>query len=84
VIGGLVALVARTLHGALWLTIEVSGAFEERARRVVNPLWGALLALTIVSLIATIAVRPQMLDNYYRYPFTLLCQTLRLFRVDPL
>jgi cytochrome d ubiquinol oxidase subunit II len=29
-----------------------------------------LLALTVVSLIATIAVRPQTLDNYYRYPFT--------------
>jgi cytochrome bd ubiquinol oxidase subunit II len=70
VIGGLVAAVALTLHGALWLTIKVSGALEERARRVVRPLWLALCALTIVSLIATIAVRPQTLDNYYRYPFT--------------
>ena len=70
VIGALVALVALTLHGALWLTIKVSGELEQRARRIVPPLWNGLLALTIVSLVATIGVRPQTLDNYYRYPFT--------------
>lgn len=70
IIGGLVALVALTLHGALWLTIKISGDLADRARRIVNPLWIALAALTLVSLIATIAVRPQTLDNYYQYPFT--------------
>jgi len=70
VIGGLVALVALTMHGALWLTIKVSGELEQRARKVVTPLWGLLVALTIVSLIATVAVRPASLDNYYRYPIT--------------
>jgi cytochrome d ubiquinol oxidase subunit II len=72
VIGGLVALVALTLHGALWLTIKVSGELEQRARRVVRPLWMGLATLTVVSLIATIGVRPQTLDNYYRYPVTFL------------
>ena len=70
VIGGLVALVALTLHGALWLTLKTSGELEQRARRVVKPLWGLLVALTIVSLIATIAVRPASLDNYSHYPVT--------------
>jgi cytochrome d ubiquinol oxidase subunit II len=70
VIGGVVALVALTMHGALWLTIKVSGELEERARRSVYLLWNILLVLTIVSLIATIAVRPQTLENYRDYPFT--------------
>ena len=70
VIGGLVALVALTLHGALWLTIKVSGELEQRARRIVPRLWSGLLVLTVVSLIATIGVRPQTLNNYYQYPFT--------------
>jgi cytochrome d ubiquinol oxidase subunit II len=70
VIGGLVALVALTLHGALWLTIKTSGELEDRARRIVGPLWMALVALTAISLAATIAVRPASLNNYYRYPFT--------------
>ncbi|MDE3202103.1 MAG: cytochrome d ubiquinol oxidase subunit II [Acidobacteriota bacterium] len=68
VIGGLVALVALTLHGALWLTIKVSGDLEQRARKLVTPLWFGLIALTIVSLIATIAVRPESLHNYNTYP----------------
>jgi cytochrome d ubiquinol oxidase subunit II len=70
VIGGLVALVALTLHGALWLTIKVSGDLALRARKVVTPLWLILAALTVVSLVATIAVRPASLDNYVSYPLT--------------
>jgi len=70
VIGGLVALTALTLHGALWLTIKTSGELEQRARKIVAPLWGVLVGLTIASLIATIAVRPVSLDNYFRYPAT--------------
>lgn len=70
VVGGLVAVVALTLHGALWLTIKVSGELERRARRIISPLWSALVVLTAVSLITTIGVRSQTLDNYYQYPVT--------------
>jgi len=70
VIGGLVALVALTLHGALWLSIKVSGELEERACKLINPLLLVLFVLTVASLIGTIAVRHASLDNYYRYPVT--------------
>src|SRR3974390_448588 len=72
VIGGLVALVALTLHGALWLTIKVSGGLAQRAHRIVSPLWITVVLLTVVSLIATISVRPQSLNNYYSYPITFI------------
>jgi cytochrome d ubiquinol oxidase subunit II len=70
VIGGLVAFTALTLHGALWLALKTSGDLEQRARNVVSPLWFILVSLTVVSLFATIAVRPASLDNYFNYPFT--------------
>jgi cytochrome d ubiquinol oxidase subunit II len=70
VIGGLVALVALTLHGALWLSLKTAGALGERARRLVYPLCLQLAAITVISLGATIAVRPVSLDNYFNYPFT--------------
>ena len=70
VIGGLVALVALSLHGALWLTIKVSGQLEQRTCRIVTPLWLLLVALTVFSLFATMSVRPSSLDNYYAYPVT--------------
>jgi cytochrome bd ubiquinol oxidase subunit II len=72
VIGGLVALVALTLHGALWLTIKVSGKLEDRACRLINPLLLLLVLLTVASLIGTIAVRPASLGNYYHYPLTFI------------
>ncbi|HEY1805554.1 MAG TPA: cytochrome d ubiquinol oxidase subunit II [Terracidiphilus sp.] len=72
VIGGLVALVALTLHGALWLSLKTSGDLEQRARSRVAPLLLLLAALTIVSLVATIAVRPASLDNYFHYPITFI------------
>jgi cytochrome d ubiquinol oxidase subunit II len=70
VIGGLVAIVALTLHGALWLSIKISGDLAERARAIVRPLWILLVLLTAVSLVATIHVRPASLHNYSAYPFT--------------
>ncbi len=72
VIGGLVALVALTLHGALWLTIKTSGDLAQRACRIITPLWIALVALTLISLAATIAVRPSSLVNYLQYPITFI------------
>jgi cytochrome d ubiquinol oxidase subunit II len=72
VIGGLVALVALTLHGALWLALKTSGELEQRARRIATPLFLILAALTVVSLAATIAVRPASLDNYFNYPATFI------------
>ena len=68
VIGGLVALVSLTLHGALWLTIKTSGDLCRRARGIVTLLWALLAILTLLSLIATIAVRPGSLNNYMSYP----------------
>ncbi len=70
VIGGLVALVALTLHGALWIAVKTSSDLCRRAHRLVNLLWSILLVLTVVSLIATVSVRPQSLDNYYGHPLT--------------
>ena len=72
VIGGLVALVALTMHGALWLVIKTSGELEKRAYNIVKPLWLVLAALTIASLVATIIVRPESLNNYFNYPVTFI------------
>jgi len=72
VIGGVLALVALTLHGALWLTIKTSGELAARARHIVNPLCLQLATLTVISLGATIFVREASLDNYFNYPATFI------------
>jgi cytochrome bd ubiquinol oxidase subunit II len=72
VIGGVVALIALTLHGTLWLTIKISGHLAQRACRLIYPLLLLVVLLTVISLIATIAVRPASLDNYFRFPVTFI------------
>jgi cytochrome d ubiquinol oxidase subunit II len=67
-IAGVVALVALTLHGAHYLAMKTSGDLNLRARRVAASLWPVLAMLTVVSLVATLSIRPQLLANYRTYP----------------
>ena len=68
VIGGVVALVALAIHGALYLAVKTEGDLQARARSFVRRSWIVLFAITVVSLVATIAVRADSLINYYAHP----------------
>ena len=68
VIGGLVALVALSTHGALYLAMKAPGELEARAQRLSQTAWFALCAMTVISLPATILVRRSTLDNYTAHP----------------
>jgi cytochrome d ubiquinol oxidase subunit II len=72
VLGGLVALVALTIHGALYLAVKTVGELQLRARVLVRSGWIVLFALTLVSLPASIIVRGDTLANYRNYPVTLV------------
>jgi cytochrome d ubiquinol oxidase subunit II len=76
VIGGVVALVSLATHGALWLVLKAPGELENRARRAASALWVALLLVTLISLPATIAVRPSALDNYEAHKILYLIPAL--------
>src|SRR5204863_730842 len=65
VLGGVVALVALAIHGALYLAVKTEGELRERARAFVCRFWVVLFAVTVISLPATIAVvRADTLENY--------------------
>jgi len=68
VIAGLVSLVALTMHGAHYIVLKTSGDIAERTRRIAATFWPLLLVLTFVSLWATLRIRPELLNNYRRYP----------------
>jgi cytochrome d ubiquinol oxidase subunit II len=68
VMGGVVALVALAIHGALYLAVKTEGELQARARRFARRGWFALVAITAFSLPASVAVRPDALDNYRAYP----------------
>lgn len=68
VLSAVVCVVAVSLHGALYVILKTSGPINKRLRGTVQWLWPALIVLTIASLIATVLVRPQLLDNYRAAP----------------
>src|SRR5215475_1930257 len=67
VIAGVVALVALTIHGAHYVALKTAGDLNQRARRVAALLWPVLVAVTLLSLWATLEIRPELLANYRRF-----------------
>src|SRR5437868_8083810 len=61
--GGL-ALVTLATHGAHFVALKTAGDINQRANRLAAVGAYLLVALTILSLIATLWIRPQVLDNY--------------------
>jgi cytochrome d ubiquinol oxidase subunit II len=76
VLSGLCTCAALSLHGANWVALKTDGELQERTRKIASVLWPALLVLTILSAIATYSLHPNLLDNYKKYPITLLAPVL--------
>src|SRR5579859_1338047 len=62
VTGGVLALVALSLHGALYLAMKTEGELEHRARLWASKAWPAVFVLTLASLPATVVARPASLQ----------------------
>ncbi len=69
VLTGVLALVTLTVHGAHYIALKTEGNLNMRARRVASLSWFALVLLTVLSLIATLYVRPQVTDNFRLRPW---------------
>ncbi|MBV8050262.1 MAG: cytochrome d ubiquinol oxidase subunit II [Acidobacteriaceae bacterium] len=72
VMTGVVALVTLTAHGALYVATKTEGELNLRARRIASVMWPVQLLLTIVSLIATYAIKPDVMQNYREHAVGLL------------
>ncbi|MGZ4787295.1 MAG: cytochrome d ubiquinol oxidase subunit II [Terriglobales bacterium] len=68
VTAGVLALVALSLHGCLYLIVKTEGELQTRARWLANALWMLALLLTAAELIASVLLRPQLTANYFHHP----------------
>ncbi len=68
VLSGTVSLFALGLHGAYYVAMKTSGDINLRAKAVARRLWPVVVALTGASLAATLYIRPDLLNNYKRWP----------------
>jgi len=67
VLTGVIALVTLTAHGSLYVAVKTEADVNRRARRTAQWAWPLQLVLTIVGLVATIYIRPGVLDNYKQH-----------------
>src|ERR1041385_2355468 len=68
VLSGVVALCALMMHGSLYVAMKTTGELNVRARRLIGRVWTVVLALTVVSLPATVFAVPKILANYSSWP----------------
>lgn len=67
VLTGVIALVTLTAHGSLYIATKTENDLNRRARTTAMWAWPVQLLLTVVGLVATVAIRPGVLDNYKQH-----------------
>jgi cytochrome bd ubiquinol oxidase subunit II len=67
ILTGVIALVTLTAHGALYVAVKTDGDLNQRVRKVAFWAWPVQLLLTVVGLVATVYIRPGVLDNYKQH-----------------
>jgi cytochrome d ubiquinol oxidase subunit II len=67
VLTGVIALVTLTAHGALYIIVKTENDLNRRSRGVAFWAWPLQVLLTVVGLIATVSIRPGVLDNYKQH-----------------
>jgi len=76
VLTGVMALVTLTAHGSLYIATKTEGDLNLRARCTAKWAWPLQLILTVVGLVATVSVRPGVLDNYKHHAVGFLIPVL--------
>jgi cytochrome d ubiquinol oxidase subunit II len=68
ILSALTAVAALGMHGALYVVLKTEGELNRRMRRIAGRLWPATAARSGIALLATIQVRPAVLNNYRDSP----------------
>ena len=63
-ITGVLALITLTVHGAHYIALKTEGELHKRSQRLALNAWWLLVFVTLLSLAATIYVRPAVLYNF--------------------
>ncbi|SEF71857.1 cytochrome bd-I ubiquinol oxidase subunit 2 apoprotein [Bryocella elongata] len=68
VLGGVLALLALSLHGSLYLALKTEGDLHDRCYALAKRLGPAVVIGCLVSIPATVIARPNSLANYEKHP----------------
>ncbi len=66
---GLAALLALTMHGALWVLLKNAGEVRERARRIAMGAWMAMAPMSVAITVASFSVQPHLSESFRANPW---------------
>ena len=69
VLTGVLALVTLAVHGAHYLAVKTEGEIQARSRRFAALGWITLVILTFLSLVASLSIRPGILERFRTDPW---------------
>jgi cytochrome d ubiquinol oxidase subunit II len=75
---GVAALLALTMHGALWVAYKTEGVLQARARRWARNAWFGVAALTAWITFASFSIQPHLRENFLHYPWGYIFPVLGL------
>ncbi len=76
VMAGVIALVTLTAHGSLYIATKTEGDLNQRARKIALLMWPLQVLLTLLSLAATVWIKPEVMANYREHVIGLLIPVL--------
>ena len=79
VIMGLVALFTLTVHGANYLAMKTEGPIQERSRSYAKKAWWGVLLASILALVSTSSIRPEIWTNFMEHPWGFVFPLLGAF-----
>jgi cytochrome d ubiquinol oxidase subunit II len=78
VLVGIAALLALTVHGALWVALKTEGDVHRRARLVAKGVWWGLAASVVAITIASFHVQPHLKASFAERPWGYIFALLAL------
>jgi cytochrome d ubiquinol oxidase subunit II len=75
---GILAFVALTLHGALWIAMKTEGEPHRHARRVARASWVGVVLMTTLVTIFTVGIQPKVWANLASYPWGFIFPAIAL------
>jgi cytochrome d ubiquinol oxidase subunit II len=67
-LAALLAFLALPMHGMLYLNLKTTGRMQDRAHWLAMLLWLPTLLFTILELVASLLLRPELKRNYLEHP----------------
>jgi cytochrome d ubiquinol oxidase subunit II len=79
VLVGLLAFLALTQHGALWVALKTEGETAARARRVAGAAWIGVALLSAAVTYCTLRIQPQVWTNLAAHPWGFVFPAMAIF-----